>query len=483
MAMSIGARPLPRPLRVLGSRILSTLLIIGLGILIGLQYMAPDKRVLAVTAAVSITGIAWRLDTVTGLGLLILAIPYPRGTIFGSTNFAFILLLLLIWALRVTQRTAPRPRATPVDFVIGGFIVANIVSFYNVEGVQSLGFALQNTFFFIACLAVFYMIVSNVRTEADLQRLHVFQAISIATICLLALFELNHPGGTFIPGWIEFRKTLGTEFNTRNVRVGGPFFDFELLSEFSALSTLLLTFMIVRARSTYRRVTLGAVLLLDVFILFATVTRGGILALSVALLYLLFRIRRRVSVVPLTLVGGAIAALAWFMNFYVSHFTRSGDVAARFRETHFVGLVPDDRLVAWSDGWKRFLEHPLIGHGPYYSIQTGTHVWFWPHNGYLYVANLFGLFGLTFYLALLITLLRMSSRGGDDLNDPSYARAFLLIGSAQLILFMVDQIKIDYLRNSVYPFEVWIMYAMVVAAYRVAYPTGAGERARVPAAA
>ncbi|HTM57707.1 MAG TPA: O-antigen ligase family protein [Candidatus Udaeobacter sp.] len=483
MALSIGARPLPRPLRVLGGRLLGALLIIGIGVLIGVQYMAPDKRVLAVMAAVIIAGIAWRLDTLTGLGLLILAIPYPRGTVFGSTNFAFILLLVLIWSLRVTQRLAPRPRGTPVDFAIAGFVAANIVSFYNVVDARTLGLALQNTILFAACLVVFYMIVSNVRTNADLARLHVFQAISIATICLLAVFELNHPGGSFIPGWIEFRNTVGTEFNTRNVRVGGPFFDFELLSEFTALSSLLLTFMILRTRSTYRRVALGLVLLLDIFVLFAAVTRGGIIALTVALAYLLYRVRRRVRIVPLTMIGASVAALAWIMNFYVSHFTRSGNVAARFGETHFIGLVPDDRLLAWKDGWNRFLEHPLIGHGPYYSIRTGTHVWYWPHNGYLYVANLFGLFGLTFYLVLLVLLLRLSSRGGDDLRDPSYSRAFLPIASAQIVLFVVDQVKIDYLRNPIYPFEVWIMCAMLVSAYQIAFPTRAGEPARVPAAA
>src|SRR5207244_2262255 len=114
---------------------------------------------------------------------------------------------------------------------------------------------------------------------------------------------------------------------------------------------------------------------------FATVTRGGITALSVALVYLLYRIRRRVRIVPLTVIAASIGAVAWFMNFYVSHFTRSGDVGARFRETHFVGVIPDDRLVAWTDAWNRFLVHPLIGYGPYFAKQTGTHVWFWPHNG------------------------------------------------------------------------------------------------------
>ena len=39
-------------------------------------------------------GVAWRLDIVSGVGVMILALPFPRGTTFGSTNFALILLLM-----------------------------------------------------------------------------------------------------------------------------------------------------------------------------------------------------------------------------------------------------------------------------------------------------------------------------------------------------------------------------------------------------
>ena len=482
MAISM-AKPWSRVPRGLFGRIAAVLIVLGLGVLLGQQYMTPDKRVIAVTAAVIIAGIAWRLDAVTGLGLLILAIPYPRGTVFGSTNFAFIGLLAILWLLRASHRQAQGVVRTPIDVAIAGLVAAYAISFYNIRDVESLGFALQNTILFVVALVLFYMMASNIRTEADLKRMHLFQAISIATICMLALFELNHTGGVFIPGWIEFRRTVGTEFNTRNVRVGGPFFDFELLSEFSALSTLLLAFLIVRAESVYRRTLLGALFLLNVFILFATVTRGGIIALSLSLLYILFRVRHRLRIVPLTMIGAAIAALALAMNFYVAHFTRSGDIGARLRETHFVGLVPDDRVMAWKDGWMRFLEHPLIGHGPYYARQTGTHQWFWPHNGYLYIANLVGAIGLGFYVAILVGLMRCSSReASDDLRDVSYARAFLLIGNAQILLFVIDQTKIDYLRNPIYEFEVWILFAMVVSAYRIATAERAAA-ARLPAAA
>ena len=480
MTVAVRLKHWLRPERDPIGRLLIVAAVLALGVVIGMQYMAPDKRMLAVMAGAVVFGIAWRLDTLTGIGFLLLALPYPRGTVFGSTNFAFILFLLLIWLLRVTQRRSPPPTRTPLDIPIAGLVLAYAISFYNVSDLVSLGFAFQNTELFLVSQVMFYMVVSNVRTAQDLERLQMFQAVTIGTICLMAVFELTHPGGVLIPGWIEFRNTAGSDLYTRNVRVGGPFHDFEMLSEFCAISSLLIAFLIIRSRSLYRRVALSGLLLLDVFVLFATVTRGGIVSLGVGLFYLLFLVRRRVNAVSLTLVGGSIAALAALMNFYVSHFTRSGDVGARLRETTFVGVVPDSRVVAWRDGWNRFLEHPWIGHGPYYSQQTGTHVWFWPHNGYLYIANLVGLLGIAFYFALLARLLMLSSHGSDDLRDPDYARAFLTIANVQIVVFIVDQAKIDYLRNPIYQFEVWVLFAMLVSAYRLAYPATAREPATRP---
>ena len=81
--------------------------VVGLGILLGHQYVFPDKRVLAVAAAVIIFGIAWRVDLVTAIGLLLVVIPFPRYTVFGSTTIAFVLLLAIVWLLRASQRETP----------------------------------------------------------------------------------------------------------------------------------------------------------------------------------------------------------------------------------------------------------------------------------------------------------------------------------------------------------------------------------------
>lgn len=448
-------------------RLAGVAMVVVLGVVVGTQYVTPNKRVIAVMVAAVVVGIAWRMTMVQGIGLLIFALLYPRGTIFGNTNFALVLILMVLWFVRVAMRTNPAPVRTPVDLIIGGFIMSFIISFYNVEP-QNLGGAFGNFQVMIASILVFYLIVNNIRTERDLIRFHAFQVFAISSACLLALFELYNPGATLIPGWINFQGTTGTEFNTNNVRVGGPFFDFELMSEFCALSLLLIVFLWSRATSQSRKIFLGSLGVLVVFILFATVTRGAIMALAVGILYLLFTLRRRIRLVPFVVLTTLGIAGFLAMNFYVSQFTNSGNLLGRLSETKLIGGMPDSRAQVWAVAWERFLQHPIIGHGPFYSGRTGIRIWYWPHNVYLYIANLVGVVGLSFYLLLLAKLWRLSRPRTDDLRDPSYAKAFLIIANAQLLVFAVDQFKIDFLRNLIYQFQPWILFASIVVAYRIA---------------
>lgn len=442
-------------------------LLIVVGVTLGLQYVTPNKRVLPVLVGLVLFGVIWRIDMLAGLAVMVLALPYPKGTVFGNTNLAFILLLLITWLLRATQRQSPGLARSPLDAAVMGLLIAYIVSFYNIAHSEHLGGAFQNFEILLGGVMVYFLVVSNVRTERDLKRLHAVQLVSVVSVCLLALYELNHPGGVFIRGWIEFGQSTSEDFARHNVRVGGPFGDYELLSEYCAINLLLVVLWLVRAKSTVLRVLLGGTLLLVVFTQFTTVTRGGMISLGAALIYLTWVMRRHVRVVPFTIILSAIVAGFLFMNYYVANYTRSGDLLSRFEGTEFVGVVPDNRREAWADGWERFLRHPFIGHGPYYSYMEGTRRWLWPHNGYLYIANLVGLFGLSFFLWILARLWSMTRGTTDTLSDPSYARSYLLVAHMQLILFFIDQTKIDFLRNDVYHAQVWMMFAYIAAAYGV----------------
>src|SRR5262249_47043367 len=127
-------------------------LVLGLGVLVGLQYMDPDKRVLAVSAAAILVGLAWRVNTMTGLGFLVLALPFRRNPGFGGPTPRFFLLLLIRGLLGGPQGRGPAPTRTGVDVPIVGLVLAYVISFYNVADSESLGFGLRNAELFAACV-------------------------------------------------------------------------------------------------------------------------------------------------------------------------------------------------------------------------------------------------------------------------------------------------------------------------------------------
>lgn len=469
--MSVSLRPvraLVRPATRWLDRLVAAATVVAAGVVLGLQYIVPNRRVLASLAAIVLFGMAWRIDMVSGIGVLALVLPFPRGTVFGSTNLAFVLLLLVIWLLRVTQRQSPVPRGTPVDVPMVALFTIYVVSFYNVASTEHLLRALERFELMLACMLLFYLVVQNVRTERDLKRMLAFQSVSVLFVCLVAIYELNHPGGTLIRGWIDFKHTVGTEFNTRNVRVGSTFYDYELLSEYCALNLLLAIFMVLRAGSLLARLAYGSLVVIVTFVLFTTTTRGSIMSLAVGAAYFIWLVRRRVNVVNLVVTMAGATAGFFTMNYYVAHFTRSGDLLARLLETRFARGIPDSRTEAWPAAWQRLLEHPLIGHGPYYSAEHGLTVWTWPHSLYLYIGNNVGFIGLAIFLFFLWKLWRLSSPPSDDLGHADCSKAYLLIAHVQVVTFMVDQIKIEFMRNSIYIFQVWLMFALIVAAWQVA---------------
>lgn len=463
-------KPLARLRELAGERdwlltFLSVAGVVGLGVLIGTQYVNPDKRALAVSAALLLFGVTWRLDLVAGLGVLMFALPFPRSTVFGSTNLAFILLLTIIWLLRFTQREAPAPSRTPFDAPIAGLLIAYVLSFYNVLNYPR-AFLLANLF--LGCLLMFYLIVVNVRSSEQLRRFHVYQTAATGVIYLFCLWEILFPGHTLVAGWIDLHNT-GNELSAARgaYRIGGPWMDFELLSEFAALNTIFFLFLLMQARSMSRRVLFGGMLLMSVVVQFATVTRGGMAALAAGLLYLLWLTRRRLNIVPLTIVAAVTTVMVGVLTTVLHKFTPTGDLFSRFEDTRFVNGMPDSRSEVWPQAWGRMLEHPLIGHGPHYDISHGLVLWFWPHDLPLFIGNCFGFFGLAMFVWLMAAYWNAGRPHTDRLDDPNYVEAFLLCARVQLFTFFVDEIKIEYLRNQVYQFQIWLLFAAIGAAVMI----------------
>jgi len=387
--------------------------------------------------------------------------------------------VFVIWLLRLSLRMSPRARMSPLDLPIFGLLLWYILSFYNIRSQYALERALQNFEMFIACVVMFYLLINSIRTQRDLQRLHAAQLVTALCVFLLAAWEARHAGQVLIPGLLDFQSTVGHDFNTRDIRVGSSFRDYELLSEFCGITLLLAVFQLIRTRTKTRRAILGMFVLFSAYTMFTTVTRGVIVSLMGALPYLFYVIRRRLNPVKFITTVGAILVLALAMNFFVAKFTNTGDMFERLLTTRVVhGIVPEAREGAWTNAWKRALVHPIIGQGPFYDDIPGYRQW-WPHNVYLFIANIVGFPGLGFFLMFIAGMFVLLRPVVDDLQHESYADAYLIIARTQMIVFLLNELKIDYLRNTTYQFQVWQMFGTWAAAYLVSRDHGVRSNAYV----
>ena len=460
----------PNPLTELLNRLGAILFTVTFGIVLGLQYITPNKRVLSVILALLMFGLPWRLDLITGLGIMAIALPFPHTTIFGNTNLAFILLMIVTWLLRVTMRQNAPPHRSPIDAPLISLFISYVASFYNVTA-GNLGVSLGCFEMMMATWLMFYLVASIPQTQRDFHRLLGFQAVSVLLVCLTAVFEMTFPGRPLIPGWIELGSKMALDAN--NVRVGSAFHDYELLCEYCAISAPLILFLFLRTNSILLRTAYGGLLVLVVFVLFSTVTRGGAISLAVGLLYLTWLVRRRLSMVAVTITAGATAAGLIGMNWFVVTFTHTGNLFERMAGSKFKGLLPDTRAVTWPEAWDRIFEHPFLGHGPNYAVFVGTRAYYFPHSLYLYVANNVGFIGFAIFAWLLWIMFRTTRPTTDDLRHADFVRSYMVIARTQMVVFLVDEIKIEYLRNDVYAFQIWMMFALMVAGHRLLGPDAA----------
>ncbi len=441
--------------------------IILASIMAGQQIASPNERILQVAAAGLLVFLAFRSSSISAVVFAVLLLPFPKATSYGNTNVALILLILVVWVYRLSRKSVTLPGWSAIDLPVIGLSMAYLLSFYNVANAEHLRLSWQMFLAFLTYLLLTYMVISIVRTPADVKKILFAQLISGTLVCLGGVYELAHPSAALIPGWIEFGQ--GYELATSGVRIGSTFIDYELFAEFCVLNLFLQVFLFTRVTSRTRRVILVGIMLLTFFCLFATVTRGAIISLIAGTLYLLWLSRKRLNLTRLLIVGTLGIGFFAGADFIVSNFTKSGSVLERLMGTQLEGgVVPETRAGAWSQAIEAILKHPFIGHGPYFVTDRSLTVNIWPHNLYLYYWHIVGIVGLAFFLWILAAMWKATKPRALSLGDGTFVQGATLLCRVMLFTFMVDQIKIEYLRNQRYAFFVWFMFGLFIAISRVA---------------
>ncbi len=446
------------------------LFIAGAGALLGSQIVNPAKRVIEAVAGVLLTYVIWNSPVVNALWILLVIYPFPFAIAIGHSTFVFVIVVFLVYLVRVSAKLATFRLDRRFNLPIAFFVMSYAVSFYNMSlEPYTLRFGLVHTGNVLASILLFYMIINFVDTEERLEKTMRVMMIAAAAVIAFTVLEMLFPGRTLIPGWLYTKHKA--QLVMKGVRVGGPFKDYELVAEFFAMNAPIIFFMMSRARRLLTRSIYAFLLVADIAMLFSTITRGAFISLLIGLVYMAWVCRRDLNFVRLTALVSGFVALILVIDFLVARYTISGSLFGRMLATTFEsGLVPENRAASWSGAVTRGFEHPIIGHGPGWDFTKGLGTELWPHNAYLFYFNITGLFGLLAFLFVLWRLWRASALAfGSSVTRSSYPEALLLILNVSFVIFIVDQIKIDYPRNDIYMYFVWIFFGLIAAASGVVH--------------
>jgi len=450
---------------------LTTVILIGL--LMGQQIVAPSKRVLEAFAGLVLVAFVLRLDLYWSLCAFLIALPFPTRMKIGSTNIVFIAILLSVWLMRLALRQVRPVGKTFLDTPIIVLLLVYVASFWNIRNSEFLWPALTSFYGVLGSIVLFYLVVNFVRDDTSLERTMIVTQVSAALVIGVSLMGLLFPGITIVPNWIQTGSSQ--EIDISGIRLGGPFGASELLAEYCALNLPIQFLLLVRSRSLSRRSMWAALILLTFVIQIATVTRGAFIALWIGMAYLLFLMRKQLGFRHIAI--SVITAIFLFVALatFITARTKAGSILDRLTQTTFVGYMPETRAHAWSDAWEMCKEHPVIGHGPFYPLRTaaGAQV-LWPHSIFLYYIYITGWIGLAVFLFIVYKMFRRSlSAASRRLSDPHFSKSALLVLHVVLVIFMIDQVKLEYLRHHSYQFFIWSLFGLLVAATRVAASGGA----------
>ncbi len=438
----------------------------GVGLIAGTQIYNPNKRVIEAMAGGFLILLLWKFSTISALWLLLVMYPFPFAMSWGTSNEIFVVIIGMVVLIRVATGVYKITLDPMIRLPLILFIVSYILSFKNVPpGLTKM--AIVNTVNLFTAATFMVLIINFVDDEEKLRKTLNFLMVSVALFIVFTIFELLFPGKVLIPNWLYTAHK--TKLVMKGMRMGGPFHDYELTAEFFTLNAFIIFLMFVRSRRMLSRALFGALLLIDLFMMFTTITRGAIFSLFVGTVYLMFLSRKELNIVRITYIVGALALILVVMEGVVARYTTSGSLFERVIATTFEkGVVPANRVGTWFPAIERGMENPIFGHGAGWDFQEGLTKGFWPHSLYLFFFNVVGLFGLGAFIFFIARIIKSTLVGVKaSLATSPLPEALMKMLHVIIIIFLFDQIKIEYVRNSNYSYYVWFLFGLVIATYNI----------------
>jgi len=426
--------------------------------------LEPTKRNIEVLAGVIFLGFVLIAHPFKALLFTTVILFFPASTSVGTTSTLLIFAVGGLVMMKSRLLDIPSPFVNKkADLALLGFMLTMVLSLYK----QDMSYAKEVMILFtgfISAITLYYIIIQLVNTKEKFFRiLSVFEVMAIL-MGILAILQSMFPQKHFLPVFFRFAKEVASlkEIRMGEVRASATFAGYEIFAEFAVISIFFQYFLFRRARTLNQKIFWLAGSIIMLMALFGTGTRAGIIVLVGGLFYAIatsgLGVPRK-DLLKLAFVG---FALFYLMLPFIGGYTEmmmerlsslgTDDSSVQSRE-----LVMRQALHAIPDS-------PYIGHGIY--TPKGTFrggVTINIHSLYVTLAYKFGIPNLLMFLWFISTLFKSSWRWSRDLTIPRELREFMFVLNVALVMFLLDEAKIEFVRTSQSMHVTFFMFALIPA--------------------
>jgi O-antigen ligase len=303
----------------------------------------------------------------TGLAI----IPFVPLFVFSSTFFPFITgkafifrivveIIFAAWLVLTLSDINFRPKRNILLYTFSAFLVVIFfANFFGMNFTRSFWSNFERMEGYITLLHLFgYFLIMGTVLKSEIHWRRYFNITLIANAILCVFFALKQVVGA-------------AQIHQSATRVDGTLGNATYLAIYLMMHIFIALILFFRTKNMYTRIAYGVSILLQLFIMYHTGTRGAVLGLIMglglcALLIALFerkeKMLRKVSigaiVFLLLLVGG-------FMLVKDKSFVRNSPTLSRFAEISFQSsfFEGQGRYYVWPIAWQGIKERPVLGYG------------------------------------------------------------------------------------------------------------------------
>jgi O-antigen ligase len=383
------------------------------------------------------------------VGSLLVLAPFHLVVVLTITN-SIAMAYMVVLGLLLSGRRLEIPMLGSMLLVMLGYLISISQvhpSLYSLHGIALITLASN--------FLVFILAFNLAKSDPDPKFVVNLVLIGNVVVAIYCLVQLTAgPGNAYSLFGLE-ALTMEANRGEGDPRLQGPFSAPGIVAEYLALAALIAVYDSMRSGRSRRR-WLWLLVAIDIGLIVATGNRGGFLTLIAGLLGLLYTFRKDIGTfkaLQLAILAGCVLA---FSSLLIIQFTDFNQMFTRLAgATETTGMIPTTRQVVWPQAWARFVEVPWFGQGPTWKLPMEEHgalypghVFFdYPHSLYLYLLVTIGIVGTALFLVFFGVLAAKyvkAARRTDYESD--YVRGLARIGPLLLALFLLDQIRIEFLR-------------------------------------